>query len=127
MINRKEIINYIIFGVLTTVVNIVSYIILVNLLYMDYRIATTIAWIISVLFAFFTNKKYVFKSEKGFMKEMVLFFGARLLSYFIDLMGMILLVEGLTINDTIAKILVNIIVILVNYFISKLIVFKQTK
>ena len=101
--------------------------ILTNLLHVDYRVATSLAWIISVLFAFFTNKKYVFKSEKGFMKEMLLFFGARLLSYFIDLIGMIFLVEGLATNDTIAKVIVNIIVILVNYFISKWIVFRQTK
>ena len=61
---NKEVISYLVFGVLTTLTNIVSYAILSKLFGMDYKLATTIAWVISVLFAFITNKLYVFNSKE---------------------------------------------------------------
>ncbi|WP_175425253.1 GtrA family protein, partial [Paenibacillus nuruki] len=60
MNNKKEIISYLIFGVLTTLINIAVYFLLANVVGMDFKVATSIAWLVSVLFAFFTNKKYVF-------------------------------------------------------------------
>ncbi|TKJ83046.1 teichoic acid glycosylation protein [Paenibacillus sp. CFBP13512] len=124
MNNKKEIISYLIFGVLTTSINILVYFFLVNIANLDFKLATSIAWLISVLFAFFTNKKYVFNSQKKVVKELILFFGARLFSYVIDLGGMIVLIDVFNINDNIAKVLVNVLVIILNYFISKLFVFK---
>ncbi|MEH6888705.1 GtrA family protein [Bacillus sp. JJ864] len=125
----KEIFNYLLFGGLTTLVNIVTYYVCATLAGMDYKVAMTIAWIVSVLFAYITNKKYVFDSQpKGFahaMKEFFYFMGFRVLSYFIDLFSMIALVEWLGINDLVSKIIANVIVVVVNYFASKYIIFKK--
>ncbi|MGG0237123.1 GtrA family protein [Bacillus rhizoplanae] len=125
----KEIFNYLLFGGLTTLVNIVTYYVCATLAGMDYKVATTIAWIVSVLFAYITNKKYVFSSQHTSfahaMKEFVYFMGFRVLSYFIDLFSMIALVEWLGINDLVSKIIANVIVVVVNYFASKYIIFKK--
>ncbi|MGG4212123.1 GtrA-like protein [compost metagenome] len=124
MRNIKETVNYIFFGVLTTLVNIFVYFLLTHLFIIDFRIATSIAWIVSVLFAFITNKKYVFKSNNHVFRELLLFFTARIASYAIDLGGMILLVYLFHIDDGVAKIWVNILVIVLNYFLSKFLIFK---
>ncbi|WP_242223959.1 GtrA family protein [Bacillus cereus group sp. BfR-BA-01380] len=125
----KEIFNYLLFGGLTTLVNIVTYFVCATLSGMDFKVATTIAWIVSVLFAYITNKKYVFNSQQTsfsqVMKEFFYFMGFRVLSYFIDLFSMIALVEWLGINDLVSKIIANVIVVVVNYFASKYIIFKK--
>ena len=75
----KEIIMYLIFGILTTVVNIVVYFIASNVLNINYLISNATAWFLSVLFAYVTNKLYVFESSsKEFIKEIVAFFSSRL-------------------------------------------------
>jgi len=125
----KEIFNYLLFGGLTTLVNIVTYFVCATLAGMDYKIATTIAWIVSVLFAYFTNKKYVFNSQPTSfahaLKEFFYFMGFRVLSYFIDIASMVVLIEWLGINDLVSKIIANVIVVVVNYFASKYIIFKK--
>lgn len=125
----KEMISYLVFGVLTTVVNIALYILLTKGLSVDYRWATTVAWIVSVLFAFVTNKLYVFKSKtlttSIMFRELLSFFFFRGLSYVLDLTIMIICVSWLSIDDIIAKILANIVVILVNYIASKYFIFKN--
>lgn len=124
-----EMISYIVFGVLTTAVNIVSFGFFRTVLHWDLLAANTLAWILSVAFAFITNKLIVFKSKsfetKLFLRELVTFFGARLLSLGVDTLGMLLLVNVLAWNDWIAKIIMNIIVIIINYVLSKLIIFKS--
>lgn len=125
----KEAFNYILFGGLTTLINIISYYICVNAFQIDYKVSTTIAWVLSVLFAYVTNKLFVFKSKAtGFQaicKELFLFFFFRILSFFLDLGAMILLVGFLLWNDMFAKILTNVIVIIFNYIASKLFIFKK--
>ncbi|MCI1859211.1 MAG: GtrA family protein [Sporolactobacillus sp.] len=115
-------------GVLTTVINVVCFFILVQY-QMDYRIATTVAWLVSVLFAYVTNKHYVFKSKTStitsLLKEMLSFFWFRLLSYFLDLGSMIIMVSFLNLNETWAKIIANILVVIINYVLSKWIIFKH--
>ncbi|WP_379970347.1 GtrA family protein [Ectobacillus sp. sgz5001026] len=129
MNRKKEIFNYLLFGGLTTLVNIVTYYLFVTLLHVDYKVATTIAWIVSVLFAYITNKKYVFNSSHSTLgqvfKEFFYFMGFRLLSYFIDIFSMILLVGVMHINDLFAKIVANVIVVVFNYFASKYVIFKK--
>ena len=124
----KEIIMYLIFGVLTTLINIVSFYIMDKLgiaLYVN----NTIAWILSVLFAFITNKLFVFESKdknpKIILKEGISFFGFRLLSYFVDMLCIFLLVDVFKINKLIAKVVGNVIVIIINYVFSKLFIFKK--
>ncbi|MBO1580233.1 MULTISPECIES: GtrA family protein [Bacillus] len=127
---KKELINYLVFGVLTTLVNIGCYAFLTKAFQMDYKMATTIAWIVSVIFAFITNKLYVFNSkQKGaisIIKEFTSFTFFRGLSYVIDIVSMIVLIEWLGWNDLIAKIIANGIVIVMNYFASKYIVFQTS-
>jgi putative flippase GtrA len=124
-----EKINYLIFGVLTTLVNYVVYWAARGPLTLDYRISTAIAWILAVAFAFVTNKFFVFKSRstqwKTLVREASAFVAARLASGVFDMGWMILAVEWIHMNDMPAKILSNIIVIVMNYALSKMFIFRQ--
>ena len=131
----EEIVNYVIVGALTTVVSILSYyifrfFILTGDSQLEVQICTIISWILAVLFAFFTNKKYVFKSKKkgkGSLYEMFKFYLSRLTTLLIEMGSMWLLTAPLNINDKISKILVQFIVLVLNYVFSKLFVFKKHK
>lgn len=123
---KKELISYIIFGVLTTIVNIVVYILLSSFLGIQYIISNIAAWFFSVLFAYITNRIWVFESKnKNILKEAILFFGGRLFSGLVDTVLMIIFIDILFIDDFISKIVIAIIVIILNYILSKLIVFKK--
>lgn len=123
----KEQILYIIFGAATTLVNIIAYFLL-SKLPLGTAIATILAWLISVFFAFFTNRKYVFKASKsGFLKQFFGFFSMRVLTGVLDVFIMILFVDVLEFNDLFIKILSNILVIILNYVFSKLLVFNKQK
>ena len=125
----KEIILYLIFGVLTTVVNIVVYFICSRFLYLDVLSSNIIAWLLSVLFAYFTNRKFVFKSKaeeiSTILKECINFFLGRLGTGILDTVIMFVSVDLLAFNDVVMKVLSNIIVIVLNYLISKLLVFRM--
>jgi putative flippase GtrA len=122
---KKEFVLYIIFGVLTAIVNIVVYFFFTKLCGVNYIISNIIAWFLSVLFAYVTNRIWVFESENtNLIKEAVLFFGGRLFSGVLDTGLMILFIDILTIGDLISKVVVQIIVVIVNYVFSKWIVFK---
>lgn len=129
----KEIILYIIFGGLTTVVNWGGYLIIVRLMggASNAAAATAIAEFISILFAYVTNRKWVFESTahgfKEIIEEMVKFFGARLFSAILDVVLMYIFATKLGFNDTIMKLIANVIIIVVNYVASKLFVFKKEK
>jgi putative flippase GtrA len=132
-LTTPEMISYIVFGVLTTVVNIVSYGLLRPVIHWnsqwDVLTANTIAWILSVAFAFITNKLYVFQSKSFaaglLMRELASFVGARLFSLAVDSLGMYLMVTALSWNDWIAKIIMNVIVVIINYVLSKWFIFKK--
>ena len=127
----RELILYVVFGGLTTLVSFVSYWIFVDLFHIYYMAATVLSWIVSVTFAYVTNRKWVFESKaKGFgpvFWEMVRFFGCRAVSFVLDLGCMRVGVGTLHINDKVMKLLSNIVVIIVNYVFSKLIVFRKPK
>ena len=130
LIKKKEIISYIIFGGLTTVVNFAVYIVCAKLFGINEIVANIIAWIISVLFAYITNKIYVFESKskdiRSVMKEMISFFACRLASLVVfDIFLFWLLVDLCDINDIIVKIINNILTIIANYIFSKIVVFKN--
>lgn len=123
---NKEIIMYLVFGVLTTVVNIVVYYIFSNLLHMNYLFSNAMAWFLSVLFAYVTNRKYVFDSKNNqIIKEAISFFGSRLATGIMDMVLMWFLVNFNIVNDVVAKVVVNVIVVILNYILSKLVVFKK--
>ena len=125
----KEIINYLIFGVLTTIVNYISYIILTKVCNIDYLVSTVIAQVIAIIFAYITNKIFVFQSKnlskKEFLKEMFSFFGFRILSLFLDMGFMYIFVDMLHLNDVIMKLVSNVLIVIANYIFSKLIIFKK--
>lgn len=141
----KEIILYIFFGVLTTIVNFVIYFIMNALLGEDmYLVSNVIAWIGAVAFAYVTNKIWVFESKsresKTLLREIGEFVSARLLSLGIEEAGLYIFVDllkfsaysfsflRLTITgDVIAKIIMQIIVVILNYIFSKFIIFKKVK
>ena len=121
----KELVLYVIFGTFTFLVNIIVYFLFENVLGVNYIISNIIAWFFSVLFAYITNRIWVFESKSpDILKEMSLFFGGRIFSGVVDTGLMYLFIDILTIGDLISKIVVQIIVIILNYVFSKLIVFK---
>lgn len=123
---EKELILYVIFGILTTLVNIAAYLFLVRVLNINYLISNVLAWFFSVLFAYVTNKIWVFESRNtNIIKEISLFFGGRIFSGVVDTGMMYLMIDILTIDDVISKIFIQVVVVILNYVISKLIVFKK--
>ena len=152
----REIIIYIIFGVLTTAVNLVTFYIFKKIFISigwegvfnkllgsagwdkalkllgsgtDYLDATVIAWTVAVIFAFVTNKLIVFESKSWKPavagKEFVGFIGARLFSLLVELVFMFVMVTLLKWNDFVAKLIVQVIVVILNYVFSKLLIFKN--
>ncbi|MBC1210072.1 GtrA family protein [Listeria booriae] len=129
--NLYSIIMYIIMGGFTTVVNIVSFWLCNSVFGIDYVTSNTVSWIASVIFAYATNKRYVFESYtptwKDRVREASSFFGFRFLTYLVDLAVMVILISGLGTNALLAKILTNVIVLVLNYVFSKWIIFKIRK
>lgn len=121
----EEVILYLIFGVLTTIVNIIVYYLLTKL-GLWYILSNILAWAIAVLFAFVTNRKFVFKSKNNNMlKEFYLFVSARIFSGVIDTLIMFVGIDILKISDLIIKVFANVVVVIINYIFSKLIIFRK--
>lgn len=127
----QEIINYLIVGVLTTIVSFLSYFIVTRTFLdpkvsLQLQIANIISWICAVAFAYITNRIFVFKSKsKNILLEILLFVLARVLSLFMDMGCMFLVVSVLGRNDIIGKLVSQVVVTIANYILSKLIVFKK--
>jgi putative flippase GtrA len=122
----RELVLYVFFGALTFLVNIVTYFIFEDLMGINYLISNILAWFFSVLFAYVTNRIWVFESKSpDILKEMSLFFGGRIFSGAVDTGLMYIFIDVLMISDLISKIVVQVIVIILNYVFSKLIVFKD--
>ena len=121
----REVLSYLFFGVCTTFVNIFTFWIL-RMFLVSLLISNMIAWILSVLFAFITNKVFVFESKgKNVFQEGISFFGFRLFSLVMDMGLMYLLVEVLSSNEMLSKVITNVFVIVINYVFSKLFIFKK--
>ncbi|GAT90941.1 GtrA family protein [Apilactobacillus kunkeei] len=129
----KQIIAYLFWGVLTTVIDIVVALVLYRLLpNMDVFWNTLIAWIASVLFAFFTNRKWVFESKantaKEYISEMISFFLGRVASLILEEIILIIGVSIISVNNfDLLKIFGQVVVIIFNYFWSKFVVFVNHK
>lgn len=125
---NKEVILYLIFGVLTTLVDFIIFYISNKTLKIHYVIATCLAWIFAVLFAYITNKIFVFsaiENKNNIFKEIFYFFSLRLISLVLSIIFMVIMVDFMFIPELISKILVNIFVVVANYFFSKLFIFKS--
>lgn len=139
----KELISYVFFGVLATIVSIGSFkifdVILGEHLYM---ISNVISWIITVIFAYFTNKLWVFQSKSWkpnvVVRELIGFFGARLFSLGVEELGLWLMIDKMNIGtmgfeildfdvngNLIAKVIMQVVIVILNYIFSKLIIFKK--
>ena len=120
----KELFLYVVFGTLTTIVNIVVYFAL-EFIGVNYIISNIIAWFLSVLFAYVTNRIWVFESRSpDILKEMTLFFSGRIFSGVLDTALLYLFIDILTLGNTFSKIAVEVIITILNYLLSKLLVFK---
>ena len=134
---HKEVVNYLIFGVATTLVNWLTYSILVKGLAINEAVGNAIAVVIAVLFAFITNKIWVFESKQkdigSLAKEAFSFFGSRAVTGVIEIIGVPTL-QAIGLNQSLfgvkgmwAKIAISVVIIILNYVFSKFIVFKKTK
>jgi putative flippase GtrA len=126
----REVLLYLIFGVLTTAVNYAAYVFFTRAVALPLVAANLLAWVLAVAFAYATNRRWVFESKtKGTaaLTEAGAFVAARVFSGVMDTVCMVLLVEWLHVHDMIAKILVNVLVIVINYILSKLIIFRKKK
>lgn len=147
ILKYKELILYVIFGALTTGVNFVSFWLLERIFGSDgkvYLFTNAAAWLISVIFAYVTNKTFVFESKrtdaKSLLKEAGEFLGARVFSFFIEEAGLWLLVDAIGLKkysfsivgieitgQLISKVILAVVVVVLNYVFSKFIIFKKKK
>lgn len=133
----KEVVNYLIFGALTTVVSlVVKYLLLFTIFdasnAIQLQIAVIVSWVAACMFAYVTNRKWVFESKsKEIIKEMIKFFVARLSTLGLEMLIMFIFVTALALNSDIWVIVwtlvSQVLVIIGNYILSKLIVFKNKK
>lgn len=127
----EEIINYLIIGGLTTLVSLVVYYLCVYTFLnpdnvVELQIANVISWIFAALFAYFCSRIFVFKSNSvNVVKEFITFVSSRVVTLLLDMFMMFLLVSLLSYNDKISKLIVQIVVIVLNYIFSKVFVFKK--
>lgn len=128
-LTSPEMILYLVFGVLTTVINICVFEVCYSVLGWPWQAANALAWILAVVFAFFTNKVWVFRSRsfqaRVFWRELLGFLAARLLSLGVDYACLWLLIDILLWNGLLAKITDNVIVVAINYLLSKLVIFRK--
>ena len=132
---HQEIINYLIFGVATTVINWLAYALTVGVLGMAVTPGNIISWLVAVIFAFVTNKLWVFNSKSWawplWLKEAGAFFGSRIFTGLVEFAGVPLLIKlGLDmplfgIEGFAAKIVVTVVVIILNYILSKFLAFRK--
>jgi len=128
-IKYKAIISYLFFGGLTTLINIVVFQVCSANLHMYYQLANFLAWLLSVLFAFITNKLWVFESKfttfKNFLIEMWWFFFYRIISLGFDAGIMFIGISLLHANGLVTKLVDQVVIVLLNYFFSKFLIFKK--
>ena len=126
---HKDVIPYLFFGVCTTLVNVIVYWLCAHPLKLGTMPSTIAAWFLAVLFAYITNRKWVFHSTAittpEITRELISFFGCRIATGIVDWLCMLIFVEVLGWNDVVIKFFANVLVIVLNYIASKLIIFKR--
>ena len=134
---HKEGMRYLIFGAISTVVNILTYAIFASLILKDLpveelrvNISELVAFVVSIIFAYITNKIYVFETKtenwKDLIREITSFTSCRILTEFVSILLMNMAI-WFSINDIFMKVFSNIVVIILNFIFSKLIIFKKKK
>lgn len=129
LIKYKELIRYGICGLITTAINVAAFHVCYEICDIPLFVSNTIAWILAFIFAFISNKLWVFESKawigKKAVTEMVGFLIARLATLILDSFLMWLMVDIIILNGTLSKITSNIITIIINYLASKFLIFKR--
>ena len=124
-----DMVSYLFFGVLTTIVNYLVYLPLYNLLGISAAVSNIMAWVAAVVFAYVTNKPFVFKSHDWSMKtvlpELGKFVGCRAASGGLETVLILLTVDILGWNGNIWKLIISVLVVILNYVSSKLLVFRK--
>lgn len=124
-----EVLTYLVFGVLTTVVNYLVYLPVYNLLGLSAAVSNAIAWVVAVAFAYLTNKPFVFKSHdwsaKTVIPELTKFVGCRIASGAAETLILLVTVDILQWNGNIWKLATSVLVVILNYIASKLVVFRN--
>ena len=114
---------------MTTIISILSYylfrIILSSNTNLNVQISTILSWVVAVTFAYFANRIFVFKSNNSRKTEAVKFVTSRIMSLLIEMLVMFILTSVVKINDKVAKVLVQFIIVILNYLFSKIFVFKK--
>ena len=128
---HKDILLYVFFGILTTAVNYAVYLPLFNVCSISAAVSNVLAWIAAVIFAYVTNKSFVFQSKDWSRKvvgpELMRFLGCRIGSGFVETIIIFLTVDILQFNGNLMKIFTGVFVIIFNYAASKLFVFNNKK
>lgn len=126
---HRELLSYVFWGIMTTAVNYASYLLLTRLLRVHYLAADVTAWVVSVLFAYFVNKLFVFRSRdwawRVALRELWQMAASRLFSGALELGILWLFVDRLALNDGAVKLAANVVVVVVNYVLSKWVVFRK--
>lgn len=127
----KDLLAYIFWGVITTIINLAAYHLLFNIAHLDYYVSNVIAWIITIIAAYLSNRKYVFHSKaKGIEEitsEVLKFTASRLASFFMEIALLYLGKDLLHLDENLTKYVVTFLVIALNYVLSKLFVFTKKK
>ena len=128
LLKNQNILVYLVFGILTTVVNYIVYLPLLNLAGLSAALSNILAWIVAVAFAYLTNKPFVFKSHDWSMQtvlpELTKFVTCRMTSGILETIIILVTVDIFGWNGNLWKLLTSVLVVILNYFFSKLLVFK---
>ena len=126
---NKSVLLYLFFGALTTAVSIATFFVCGTVAGINVHIANTISWIAAVTFAFVTNRIWVFdaktNSKREFFSQARDFYVGRLATYFVEELILLLFVNGLELNQDIIKIIAQVVILVLNYVISRFFVFRK--
>ncbi|MBQ3192093.1 MAG: GtrA family protein [Oscillospiraceae bacterium] len=129
LVKYWDILSYLIFGVLTTVVNYLVYLPMYNMVGLSAAVSNCIAWVVAVAFAYLTNKPFVFRShdwsKETVIPELTKFVSCRVASGVMETVIIFLAVDLMGWNGNICKLVTSVLVVILNYIFSKLIVFKK--
>lgn len=123
--DNKEIINYLICGFLTFMVSMIIYTFFSEILKINILLSNVVTWLIAVYFAFAINKKFVFESNKKVTGELIQFYGGRIVTLFFEQAILYIFIIRMSFDNLIIKLIAQVIIIILNYIISKFIVFKK--
>lgn len=122
---NAELVRYLVVGALTTLINYLCFLFSTAVIHMPWTYANIAAWIVSVVFAFVTNRKLVFNSKGSWKKECISFFFLRFISLLAEFLFLYLMIDKMMVNEQISKIVTNIVVIILNYIFCHTLIFKK--